>query len=370
MSEAARIGVLGGGQLGRMLALAAHPLGIRTVFVDPDPGCPASAVGEMIVGAYDEPAALDALARRVDVVTTEFENVPARAAELLGSRVPFFPGAAALEIAQERLAEKTLLGALGVPTARFAPVSSPEGLERALEICGVPCVLKTRRLGYDGKGQVVIRSAEQAPGALGELGARGLLLESFVEFERELSIIAVRGRDGATAFYPLVENHHAGGILRLSLAPAPRLTPALQARAQELATAVLDRLGYVGVLTIEFFERGGELIGNEIACRVHNSGHWTIEGAACSQFENHVRAIAGLPLGATRALGACAMVNLIGGTPALERMLLIPGARVHLYGKGARPGRKLGHVTLVAQEAADLGAPLARLRELAAGASA
>ncbi len=349
-SAATRIGVLGGGQLGRMLALAAYPLGIRTTFLDPDASCPSSQIGPLIKAAYDDEAALRELARRTDAVTTEFENVPARAAEYLQSHAPFFPGAVALAAAQERLSEKMLFRSLGIPTAQFAAVESRAGLDRALEICGTPCVLKTRRLGYDGKGQFVIRSSDEASDAWGVLGKAPLILESFVAFERELSIIAVRGRDGATVFYPLVENHHADGILRLTLAPAARVSPALQQRAEDYCRAVLDRLGYVGVLTIEFFQRGEELLANEMACRVHNSGHWTIEGSVTSQFENHMRAVAGLPLGATRVRCPCAMVNLIGTTPLSEDVLAIPGACLHLYGKDPRPGRKLGHITIIAED--------------------
>lgn len=349
---ATRLGVLGGGQLGRMLALAAHPLGIRTTFLDPDQNCPASHIAPLIRAAYDDEAALRELARRSDAVTTEFENVPASAAAYLQSHAPFFPGEVALAAAQERLAEKSLFRSLGIPTAIYAAVESRAGLDRALEICGVPAVLKTRRMGYDGKGQFVLRSPAEADDAWGVLGKTPLILESFVPFEREVSIIAVRGRSGETAFYPLVENHHADGILRLTLAPAPRVPAAVQAKAEQYARAVLDRLGYVGVLTVEFFQRGDELIANEMACRVHNSGHWTIEGSVTSQFENHVRAVAGLPLGSTRVRCPCAMVNLIGETPEPAALLAVPGACLHLYGKEPRPGRKLGHVTIIAEDEA------------------
>lgn len=360
------VGILGGGQLGRMIALAGYPLGLRFRFLDPDAACPAGHVGELIVGAYDDEAALRRLAKGVSAVTVEFENVPSRAAEYLQDLAPFFPGAAALAAAQERLAEKSLFQALDIPTPRFAAVESFAGLERAARHCGVPAILKTRRLGYDGKGQFVIREAAQLEEAWGVLGGVPLILEELIRFDREVSIIAVRGRDGATAFYPLVENHHARGILRTTLAPAPRLTAALQEKAQACAVRVLDRLGYAGVLCIEFFQRGEELIANEMACRVHNSGHWTIEGAATSQFENHLRAVLGLPLGATTARGSVVMTNIISEPPDIDTVLAIPGAHLHLYGKEPRPWRKLGHITACAGDDAQREAIAEQLRALCA----
>lgn len=368
MSRVTSVGILGGGQLGRMLALAARPLGIECVCVDPDPGCPASHVADLIVGAYDDPRALAQLARRTSVVTTEFENVPVAAARWLGEHAAFFPGEVALATAQERLAEKTLFASLGIPTPRYAAVESEEGVRRALEICGTPCVFKTRRMGYDGKGQMIVREAEDAARVWTALGRVPLIAEQFVPFDREVSILAVRSTAGDTAFYPLIENHHAAGILRLSLAPAPGATAALQSLAQHHAARVLDRLRYVGVLCIEFFQQGDTLIASEMACRVHNSGHWTIEGAACSQFENHIRAVAGLPLGDTRCRGATAMVNLIGGVPDPRELLAIPGAHLHLYDKAPRPARKVGHVTITGASGDrehDLVAALSRVRALA-----
>lgn len=345
------VGVLGGGQLGRMMALAGYPLGIRFRFLDPEPNGPARQVGEQIVAPYDNEAALKQLARNADVVTVEFENVPAAAAKFLENHVPFFPGAAALAAAQERLAEKWLFRSLEIPTPRFVAVESRATLERAAAHTGLPAILKTRRLGYDGKGQFVIRDASMLNEAWKVLGGVPLVLEEMIRFERELSIIAVRGRSGETKFYPLIENHHEAGILRLSIAPAPRIPPALQSRAEDFARRVLDRLQYVGVLTIEFFEQGGTLITNEMACRVHNSGHWTIEGAECSQFENHLRAVLGWPLGSTRTRGHSAMVNLIGSTAGNDALLTMPGVHLHLYGKEPRQWRKMGHVTISAEDA-------------------
>lgn len=361
-----RIGILGGGQLGRMLALAGYPLGLRFRVLEPSAEAPACQVAERVSGAYDDEGSLERFAAGLDLVTYEFENVPVAGARFLERRLPVLPPPAALEASQDRLAEKTLFRRLGIPTAPFAPVETLADLERELQNLGTPAVLKTRRLGYDGKGQRVLRAAGEAARAWEELGGAGLILEGFVAFERELSILAVRSRSGRTAFYPLVENHHRDGILRLSLAPAPGLTPALQTQGEEKARAVLEALGYAGVLAIEFFQSGERLIANEMAPRVHNSGHWTIEGAAVSQFQNHLRAILDLPLGATAARPS-AMVNLIGTTPRPEDVLALPGAHLHLYGKEPRPGRKLGHVTLVAENPAELAARLPALRRMTDG---
>ena len=318
----ALVGCLGGGQLGRMLALAGVPLDVRLRFLDPAADACAGDVGELIVAAFDDPARLDQLADGADAVTYEFENVPVDAAR----SVRAVPDARALEFGQDRLVEKELFRRLGIATAPFG----------SLDEVGVPALVKSRRLGYDGKGQRIVA----VPESLGE----NELAEGIVEFERELSVVAVRGATGETAFYPLVENDHRGGILAVSRAPAP---DAPQREAEEIATGLLDELGYVGVLAVELFDAGGQLLANEFAPRVHNTGHWTIDGAETSQFENHLRAILGLPLGSTETRGRSVMVNLVGGVPAHERLLAIPGAHVHLYGKEPRAGRKLGHVTLV-----------------------
>ena len=340
------VGILGAGQLGRMLALAGIPLGKRFALYDPDPEAPAASLGAFTCGTWDDATRLDAFAASCDVVTYEFENVPVAVAERLAARVPVRPSPRALAVAQDRVSEKTLFGALGIETAPFSAVDGAADLDRALGTIGLPAVLKTRRQGYDGKGQRVVRDRAEAAAALSELGGRDLILEGFVPFTRELSILSVRGVDGSTAFWPLVENVHRQGILRLSTSPAVASDATARA-ARDLALRVLEHLDYVGVLAIELFEHEGRLIANEMAPRVHNSGHGTIEGATTSQFENHVRAVAGWPLGSTEARGFTAMANLVGSVPPAEDVLRLPGAHLHLYGKTARPGRKLGHVTFV-----------------------
>ncbi len=340
------IGILGGGQLGRMIALAGYPLGLRFRFLDPDPNAPMKRLAEQVIGGYSDVEALRKFADGVDLVTWEFENVPLETVHFLEQRVAVYPPAAALEAGQDRLIEKTFFKTQGVPTTAFLPVESLFDLEDALLRIGFPAVLKTRRMGYDGKGQAVLREKADIRLAWESLGGFPLLLEAFVPFQRELSLIAVRGRDGETAFYPLVENHHRDGVLRLTLAPAPRLSEELQVEAEAHISRVLEALDYVGVLAMEFFEINGKLMANEMAPRVHNSGHWTIECAETSQFENHLRAILGLPLGDTEAVGCAAMVNVIGEVPHLADVLGMPDTHLHLYGKSARPGRKLGHITL------------------------
>jgi 5-(carboxyamino)imidazole ribonucleotide synthase len=343
------VGVLGGGQLGRMLALAGYPLGMRFRFLDPSPVAPVRRVAEQIVGAYDEPEVLKRFADGLDVATYEFENVPVETVRRLAAVVPVYPPPRALEIAQDRLCEKAFFAELGVATASFAKVDTRTDLETAISRIGLPAVLKTRRMGYDGKGQTVLRGAADVEPAWQSMQGTGLILEGFVGFARELSVIAVRGRYGALAYYPLVENQHRDGILRVSIAPAPRSHGALYAQAEAIARAALKALDYVGVLAIELFEVDGRLLVNEIAPRVHNSGHWTIEGAQTSQFANHLRAIAGLPLGSTAVRGQAAMINLIGTLPDAAEILKIDGAYIHLYDKEPRPGRKLGHVTVLAE---------------------
>lgn len=364
------IGILGGGQLGQMLALAGIPLGHRFVFLDPASDTPpAAAVGRVIVGNYDDPDALRQFLASVDVVTFEFENVPASALEQIQAMasVPVRPGVQALRTGQDRLFEKTLFREVGLPVPNFACAANASELREAVAAIGVPCVVKSRRMGYDGKGQAVVRDASPAAidAAWASIRAEspGVIVEAFVPFVRELSILAVRSVDGTTAAYPLVENRHEGGILRRSVAPAPGASPDQQRTAEAFAFSIMRRLDYVGVLAIEFFEvvEGGvaTLMGNEMAPRVHNSGHWTIEGSVCSQFENHIRAIAGQPLGSTAmACGVSAMHNLIGTSrAAAEAFLARPGVNLHWYGKEPRPGRKVGHLTLTADTMSSLADP-------------
>jgi 5-(carboxyamino)imidazole ribonucleotide synthase len=346
-----------------MLALAGYPLGQRFRFFDTVEGAVAGHLAELRVGAYDDLQALARFAEGLELVTYEFENVPVAAARSLAERVPVFPPPQALEAAQDRLVEKTFFQSLGIPTPPFYPVLTRADLLQGVECTGFPCVLKTRTLGYDGKGQRVLRGPEDVEGAWDGLGGQPLILEGFVPFERELSILAVRGRSGELAFYPLVENHHQDGILRKSLAPAPGLTLQLQTRAEDYARRVLERLEYVGVLAIELFEVEGELIANEMAPRVHNSGHWSLEGAETSQFENHLRAALGLPLGSTAVRGHAAMLNLIGFRPDFARVLGVREAHLHWYGKEVRSGRKVGHVNLRADTWEELQARLRTLED-------
>jgi 5-(carboxyamino)imidazole ribonucleotide synthase len=363
-----KIGILGGGQLGRMLALAGYPLGFRFRILDTSSAAPAGHLAKLIVArSYRDEEALQQFVDDVDVVTYEFENVPVDAARKLAERVPVYPPPAALEAGQDRLTEKELFRELGIPVPPFAAVDSYSDLTRAAACLGLPAVLKTRRMGYDGKGQFVLRDAVDVERAWAEIGrAKSLILESFVPFEREVSIIAVRAREGATAFYPLVQNEHPGGILGLTLAPAPGIAPALQAKAEGYASALLERLDYVGTMALELFQCGDELLANEMAPRVHNSGHWTIEGAETSQFENHLRAVTGLPLGSTAMVGSAAMLNLIGGIPKSAAVLEIPGAHLHLYGKTPVPGRKVGHLTVHRETEAERDATLSVLRPIVA----
>jgi 5-(carboxyamino)imidazole ribonucleotide synthase len=364
-----KIGVLGAGQLGRMLALAGYPLGLHFRFLDPAHEAPVKDLAEFLRADFSDAAALDHFVAGLDVVTYEFENVPVEVAARLTRKVAVYPPPAALEASQDRWNEKTFFQHLGIPTAPFAPVRTQTDFEGAVSEVGCPAILKTRRLGYDGKGQWRLREPAETESIWRQVEKdrgtdAGLLLEGFVSFDREVSQIAVRRRDGTKVFYPLVENHHADGMLRLSLAPAPNLTPELAELARDYSTRVLEALDYVGVLAIEFFQQGERLIANEMAPRVHNSGHWTIEGAQTSQFENHLRAILDLPLGEAEALGPCAMLNLIGTLPDTPRVLALPGTHLHLYGKKPRPGRKLGHVTVRGETAMVVQERVARLRKL------
>lgn len=353
-----KIGILGGGQLARMLALAGYPLGHEFVVLDPAEDACAGQLCEQLQADYDDEAALDALAEQCDVVTLDFENVPVAAVERIAAQVPVRPGRTALAVAQDRLAEKNLFTELGIPCAPYAPVEARADLERAVAALGYPAVLKTRRMGYDGKGQAMLESPSDLAPAWQRLGGEPLLLEGFVRFRRELSLLAVRSTTGATAYYPLTENRHKNGILVTSFAPAA--APAVEPLARRHVDKLLERLDYVGVLALELFDLGDHLLASEIAPRVHNSGHWTIDGAVTSQFENHLRAILGWPLGSTRALGASAMLNWIGAMPDPATGLAYPDAHWHDYGKKPRPGRKVGHVTLTASDILSLQSELAR----------
>ena len=340
-----KVGILGGGQLARMLALSAHPLGLEPLVYERSKDTCAGAVAPVVCGDFDDARALGAFARSVDVVTFDWENVPVDSVRPLARLSRVAPPAKALAAAQDRLVEKTLFRDLGIPTPDFAPVDLRADLDRSIERIGLPGVLKTRRLGYDGKGQAVLRSRADVARGWRVLGGQALIYERLIPFEREVSLISVRSRRGEIRDYPLAENVHEHGILAVSSAPFE------DARLQRLASrhthALLAHLGYVGVLAVEFFVHEGGLIANEMAPRVHNSGHWTIEGAVTSQFENHLRAISGLPLGDTAPAGHSAMVNFIGRMPARQAVLALEGVHLHDYGKGARPGRKLGHATVI-----------------------
>ena len=360
------VGILGGGQLARMLALAGAPLGLRFLVMDSAADACAAQFAPMVVGDYTDAAALAEFASRVDVATFDFENVPAASAGWLSERVPVFPAPRALAVAQDRLAEKTLFGDLGIPVPPFADVDSREALDTAVAHIGTPCILKTRRLGYDGKGQFRIRAqadVEAAWQALGgQAGSVGLILEGFIDFDRELSVVAVRGRDGALRTWPLTENWHVDGVLSASLAPASARGE-LHALASGYARALAEALDYVGVFALELFCKGETLLANELAPRVHNSGHWTIEGAETSQFQNHLRAVLGLPLGDTRPVGITCMLNWIGAMPDAGPVLREAGGHWHDYGKAPRNGRKVGHATLRADAPAELAEALRRVGE-------
>ncbi|HMM43044.1 MAG TPA: 5-(carboxyamino)imidazole ribonucleotide synthase, partial [Thermomicrobiales bacterium] len=322
---------------------------------------PVADLGELVVGAYDDPDALARFVDGLDVVTYEFENVPAHAARSLERHAPVYPPPAALDVAQDRLSEKTFFNALDIPTPRYVAVDDRAGLGAAVAALGLPAVLKTRREGYDGKGQAILREPGDLDAAWQSLGGRPLILEAFVPYDRELAILAARGRDGSVAAWPVVEIEQVDGMLHRAFVPARGVDDALAATARGYVERALAKLDYVGVLAIELFQVGDGLLGNEMAPRVHNSGHWTIEGARTSQFENHLRAILGYPLGQTDALGAIGLRNLIGTMPDPAAVLAIPDAHLHDYGKAPRPGRKLGHVTVRAAGEATRDARLARV---------
>jgi 5-(carboxyamino)imidazole ribonucleotide synthase len=347
------IGILGGGQLGRMLALAAARLGLRCNVYSPDPDSPAfDVVQHATCAEYADVAALELFASEVDVITYEFENVPSATAMILAARRPVLPDPSVLEITQDRLAEKDFVRRLGIATADYADAPSLEALQAAIRILGLPAVLKTRRFGYDGKGQSIIRDTDNLEAIWSELGTSLAILEQFIPFEREISVVVARGSDGCVECFDVTENEHRDHILKTSRAPA-RIPDVVAAGAREIATRIANAFDYVGVLAVEMFVVAGaggpRLLVNEIAPRVHNSGHWTLDGASVSQFEQHIRAIAGWPLAPVHRHGDVSMTNLIGSDiEDFGRWLTIPGATVHLYGKGpAREGRKMGHVTEV-----------------------
>ncbi len=358
------VGILGGGQLARMMALSGAPLGLRFRVLDNVADACAGQFAPMIVGDYTDRAALSEFASQVDVATFDFENVPAESAQWLSERVPVFPNPRALAVAQDRLAEKTLFRELGIPVPDFADIATREQLDAAVARLGTPCILKTRRLGYDGKGQFRIKAPADVDAAWDALGAQattvGLILEGFVAFERELSVVAVRGRDGEFRAWPLTENWHVDGVLSASLAPAT-VDAAMQNTALGYARTLAEALDYVGVFALELFCRNGELLANELAPRVHNSGHWTIEGSETSQFQNHLRAVLGLPLGDTRMVGVACMLNWIGAMPDAAPVLREAGGHWHDYGKSPRAGRKVGHATLRADSASELAEALQRV---------
>jgi len=358
------VGILGAGQLARMLAQAGRPMGLEFIFLDPAEDACAAEFGEHICADWDDEVALKQLGQRSDVVTFDFENVPESSATLIESLCPVYPPPRALFKSQDRMREKTMMQELDIPVAPFHPVSSRPDLVAAVEKIGLPCVLKTRRFGYDGKGQAVLRFQEDMERAWQVLEDHELICEGFVSFDVECSIIAARGKDGRTVFWPLTQNLHRDGILAISMAPA--FDSQLQSRAEALVQRLLDHLDYVGVMALELFLKDGELLANEFAPRVHNSGHWSIDGAVTSQFENHLRAICGLPLGDAGNSSRALMFNLLGEMPAYAEQHItdqdaIPGVHWHDYRKTARAGRKIGHVTVTAGSEAGLKARAAQL---------
>jgi len=343
------IGILGGGQLARMLAQEGHSLGLSFMFLCPNSNPCAASFGKHLCAPYDDPSALQCLANWADVVTYEFENVPVFALESIQQHVPLYPSSAALAVGQDRLVEKNHFKSLGIPTAKFAPVENFTELTQALQDIGLPAFLKTRTQGYDGKGQALLLEETDLAAVWEFLGRSPCIVESSVAFHREISVIAARDKKGEMVFYPISENHHRDGILRLSIS---RLNDPFQNQANLLIKKILEDLEYVGVMALELFQVNDQLFANEFAPRVHNSGHWTIEATQTSQFENHLRAICGLPLGETTSVRPAAMVNLIGRLPEEEKIRDVPGATPHFYGKAERLGRKVGHVTLTSEEGA------------------
>lgn len=346
------IGILGAGQLGRMLALAGYPLGNRFTFLDTT-GNPSAGIGEVIVDPDNQHLA--AFLEKVDVVTYEFEHLPVQLVRDIEQHKPVYPGSRAIEVCQNRVEEKALFDHLGIPTPAYRIVESAEQLEAAARELGCPVVAKSVTEGYDGKGQAVLKQPEQAADAWRDIGHRQLIVEAFVDFVREVSIIAVRGRDGEVVFYPMAENQHVDGILRYSVAPLPDIDESVQQTADRYIRSLLDELDYVGVLALELFQaRDGSLLANEMAPRVHNSGHWTMNGAVTSQFENHLRAVQGLPLGSPQAIAPTCMVNVIGQEGDNAALLALSNTHLHRYDKTERAGRKLAHLNIVADTHAEL----------------
>lgn len=358
-----RVGIVGAGQLGRMLALAGYPLGIDCTVLDSSEEAPGAQVAASVLGSLGDPLALAKLAEKVDVVTLEIENVEVAGLERLNGLIDVFPPPAAVAAAQDRLAEKTLFRSLGIPTAEFVTIDSAADAASA-DALGWPAILKTRRMGYDGRGQRVVDGAAALAAAWHELGRVPSIAEAFVHFDRELSLIGVQGARAERVFYPLAENVHSNGILASTIAPYD--DAGLQRQAESWLTAIMSTLQYRGVLTVEFFHTKRGLVANEMAPRVHNSGHWTIEGTTTSQFENHLRAVLGWPLGDASAQGHAAMLNLLGRLPPRDAVLAIRGAHLHDYGKDPRPGRKVGHCTLVDADRARLLERLTPLRAVVA----
>ena len=355
---------MGAGQLGQMLAQAGPRLGCTLRFLSPDADAPAGRIAELIVSNYENAEALAHFAEGLDVATYEFESIPSNSVKTVAAIVAVHPSATALETAQDRAVEKQCFERLGIPIAPFAVAESMRDIRAALERVGTPAVLKSRRLGYDGKGTAFINRPDDVASAFVKLGGAPSIVESFVKFKRELSIIAVRSTTSETAFYPLVENHHSDGILRFSLAPASAISEEVQKLAEDYATRIMSELDYAGVLALELFETENGLVANEMAPRVHNSGHWTIEGADTSQFENHLRAICGMPLGSTEMSGAAGMVNLIGIEPNVDKLRGVEGVHVHMYGKKPAPKRKLGHITVTADDLDGVRTRVGQLRGL------
>ncbi|RYZ91392.1 MAG: 5-(carboxyamino)imidazole ribonucleotide synthase [Moraxellaceae bacterium] len=350
--QVSTIGIFGGGQLGRMLAQAALPLGLHCTFYEAGTDCPSAALGQVIDST--QPDSLMQFIQSADVFSLEFENTPLSDADTLSAHKALYPPRQALAIAQNRLSEKALFDELAIPVAPYRAIYALADLQQAAEHQGLPLVVKTATGGYDGKGQFVVREAVQIEQAWAELGSSApLVAESFVQFEREVSIIAVRAQDGEVRTWPLAENHHHQGILSHSIVPAPQ-SESLLPVAQDYITRLLNHLNYVGVLTLELFVTDQGLLANEMAPRVHNSGHWSIEGAVCSQFENHMRAVAGLPLGSTELIKPTVMVNIIGQHPQTADILALNGVHLHLYGKTERAGRKLGHITIMPSDSSQL----------------